>query len=100
MTDIIQALAKAGIVISTGSEFERRKPDGTLMPLTDETMVRAAYWSQNGTIFVPQQTWKKDFPGQVTAGRIGRPVIRYAPLSWLPADHVARIVGALRMKGE
>lgn len=34
--------------------------------------------------FVPQVTWVKDFPGQITNGRIGRPKIALAPVSWLP----------------
>ena len=81
------------IVISAGQEFERRRPDGTLEPLTIEEMAKHAYKFE-GRLFCPQQTWEKQYDGQVTAGRIGRPVIRYCLVSWLPSaegDQVKRI---------
>lgn len=28
-------------------------------------------------------TWIKEYPGQVTNGRVGRPVVRMVPLEWL-----------------
>lgn len=42
----------------------------------------AQFW--NGAWYVPQRQWVKDHPGQVTDGRIGRPVIALGPVSWLP----------------
>lgn len=32
---------------------------------------------------VPCRTWTKDFRGQTTNGRIGRPIVSIVPLSWL-----------------
>lgn len=82
------------IIISTGSALERRKEDGTLEPLTVDEIANSAYMT-DGVVFAPCQTWEKDYPGQVTAGRIGRPVIRYCPLSWHPqavGDEVRRML--------
>ena len=35
---------------------------------------------------VPGVTWVKDYPGQVTDGRIGRPSVEMIPLEWLGED--------------
>lgn len=46
---------------------------------------------------VPGVTWAKDYPGQVTDGRMGRPVVSMVPLSWLPGelqDEVKKILDA------
>lgn len=37
-----------------------------------------------GKLMVPGITWVKDFYGQTTNGRTGRPATRWIPLSWLP----------------
>lgn len=42
---------------------------------------------------VPGVTWVKDFPGQVTDGRIGRPTVVMVPLDWLPS----KLQGEVRM---
>lgn len=45
---------------------------------------------------VPQRVWEKDFPGQVTDGRIGAPRVRMVPLEWLDGPtrrEVRRLLG-------
>ena len=71
------------VILLTGSHLERRNKNGSLKRLTIKEMAEWSY-SRNGKIFTPQQTWEKNFTGQVTLGRIGIPVIRYCPIDWLP----------------
>jgi hypothetical protein len=84
-----------------GSELEARRDDGTLRPLSDKEIAANAF-RNNGVVFAPCQTWEKDFPGQVTAGRIGRPVIRYCPLDWhgsRRADRIRRRIASQEGEG-
>ncbi len=83
-------LAERGIRICIGSEFEHRLADGMLKPLSDKEIAMSAY-SVNGRLFAACQTWVKDYPGQVTGGRIGRPVVRFCPLDWHGSKQVARV---------
>ena len=86
------------ICIDDGRKFERRRADGTLEPLTVDEIVSGAFWGMGG-IVAPCITWEKQFPGQVTAGRIGRPVVRYCPLYWHPkaiGDQVRAALDAAR----
>lgn len=76
--------------ISFGDEFERHLPNGQLAPLSDKDIARGAFDSQ-GCIHAPCVTWVKDYPGQVTDGRIGRPAVRYCPLDWHGTKRAARI---------
>ena len=50
--------------------------------------------------FVPGVTWVKDFPGQVTNGRIGRPSVENIPLSWLPSAIGDKVLEILEAKSE
>lgn len=89
------------IKISTGSDFEVRSEDGSLSPLSISDMAQSAYRDASGQWYCPQQTQEKDYHGQVTLGRIGRPVIRYCPVSWLPkdiGDAVLSMVGSSKCK--
>lgn len=80
------------IVISLGDEFARHDSDGRLLDPEPAVMATAAFRGQRGEWFVPQRTWVKDFPGQVTEGRIGIPRIRYCPISWLGAKRAAEVL--------
>jgi hypothetical protein len=86
------------ILLSIGAEYEVRKFDGSLAPLSDKAIAKGAI-VQGGQIFAPCQTWVKDFPGQVTLGRIGRPAIRYCPLDWHGTKRAARIKRRLAKAG-
>jgi hypothetical protein len=86
------------MTISTGSTYERRRPDGTLIPLSDKQIAGGAFVADRRS-FAPCVTWEKDFPGQVTAGRIGRPVIRYYPLDWHGTARMERIKRRIKIRG-
>ena len=87
-------MTPAQIEIDAGQSLERRKPDGTLDPLTVQEIAAGAFRC-GGRIMAPCITWEKQFPGQVTAGRIGRPVVRYCPLDWHPAAVGAAVLAEL-----
>jgi len=76
-----QPITQMPMIVTGGERFERRRSDGSLIPLSDKDIALGSY-VVNGRIFAPCQTWEKDYPGQVTLGRIGRPVIRFCPLDW------------------
>lgn len=63
---------------------------------TVQQMAAAASIGYRGEYFVPMITWEKQFPGQVTDGRIGRPVIRFCPVSWLPEKIGQAVLRAIR----
>ncbi len=59
--------------------------------------IAASAICRNGEIYVPQVQWIKEYPGQTTDGRIGRPAIRYGPVSWLEKEQrntVRALIGA------
>lgn len=85
------------ILLSVGAEYECRRPDGSLAPLSDKAIAAGAF-AQGGIILAPCQTWEKDYPGQVTLGRIGRPVTRYCPLDWHGTKRAARIKRRLEIR--
>ena len=68
--------------IEFGQSYERRSDDGKLIRPDAEMMARAAFRGHRNEWFVPDIDWVKDFPGQVTDGRVGRPAVRFVPLSW------------------
>ena len=78
------------IIFDTGERLERRRSDGSLEPLSVDEIVDNSFM-RGGVIMSPSETWVKDFSGQVTIGRIGRPVIRYNPVDWLPAEVAAQV---------
>jgi hypothetical protein len=84
------------IWISTGQEFDRFDMDGKLIPLTVDEMAASARMMSNGKIMCPQVTWVKDFPDQVTEGRIGRPTHAWATIDWLPSAEAEVIRQAMR----
>lgn len=49
-----------------------------------------------GRIYVPQVQWVKDYPGQVTNGRIGRPAIVRGPVDWLPLRECQDVLEVIR----
>lgn len=67
---------------------------------TPERMADSAFRPPNKReIFVDQPQWTKDFPGQVTDGRIGRPHIAEGPISWLPKAKRDAVMAILKAKG-
>lgn len=54
--------------------------------MTPHEMADVAFMSSGfpSYLMVPQVVWVKDYSGQVTSGRIGRPDVQYAPVDWLP----------------
>lgn len=84
--------------IVTGEHLERCDPDGKLLDLSDQEMAENAFTSHSGDISVPQIQWIKEFSTQVTDGRIGRPAIRFGPISWLGAKRANRVKALI--KGE
>lgn len=85
------------IIIDTGAHLERRREDGTLEPLTIAQIADGAFLRE-GRIIAPCITWDKQFPGQVTLGRIGIPVIRNCPLDWHPSAVTKSVLAALEAK--
>jgi hypothetical protein len=89
MSDIISDSADIvdtgrAVIIDLGDRWAEYDDDGNLLPPSAEVMARGACRAiHNGSLYVPQIQWVKDYAGQVTDGRIGRPVIQYGPISWL-----------------
>lgn len=50
-------------------------------------------------VHVPQVNWIKESPGQTTNGRIGKPVLREGPVSWLPKILGDAILRAVKESG-
>lgn len=86
------------MIVSFGQEYEKRLSDGSLAPLSDKDIAAGAYVF-GGKIYAPCITWVKDFPGQVTNGRIGRPAVRYCPLEWHPIRQAERVKRRLKLMG-
>ena len=68
--------------------------DGSQQP-SAETMAAAAFRGIRGEYYVPMIQWVKEYPGQVTNGRIGRPVIRFCPLSWAGSQREKEVLALL-----
>jgi hypothetical protein len=80
--------------IETGQSYGTYDAEGRLLQPSPEVMARAAFRGKHviGTQwYVPQISWVKDYPGQVTDGRVGRPAVEFAPLSWLGTEVQARV---------
>ena len=89
------------VFIDDGRSFEKFDANGHLLDLDDETMAAAAFLGSNvigQQWYVPQVQWVKDFPGQVTAGRVGRPAIRFGPTSWLGSARQQRVESLINGK--
>ena len=83
------------IAIDLGGREGDSLADGSLRPLSDQEIADRAFRSPNGQWLGPAETWVKDFSGQITLGRIGRPVYRYAPLDWWGAERKVRVLKIL-----
>jgi hypothetical protein len=82
------------VTLYDGSHLERYDEAGSLIPPDVETMAREAFVSR-GKLYVPQPVWVKDFPSQVSEGRIGRRAVRYAPVDELPSKVADQVKSAL-----
>ena len=84
--------------IEMGQSFEVYDDHGALLEPTPEDMAAAAFRAKNAIgmqWYVPQIQWVKEYRGQITNGRVGRPVIGYAPLSWLGTARAAQVAALI-----
>jgi hypothetical protein len=69
--------------IETGEAWEKYDENGNIIQPSEAEMAYAAFSVMDGTWYVPQIVWVKEYQGQITDGKIGRPVVRFGPISWL-----------------
>lgn len=82
---------KLRIGIDGGTKHEKRREDGSLVPLSDKRVAAGAYRFQ-GRLMVPHEVWERYSGGN-------RHVVRYCPIDWLPSRRAARVLRRLSHTG-
>lgn len=78
---------KLRIGIDAGTTHEKRRKDGTLVPLSDKEVAAGAY-TLRGRLMVPHEVWERHSGGS-------RHVVRYCPIDWLPLRRAERVLRRL-----